>query len=242
MILFFVEAITIQYWVYMLAALLPAVVLLRYIYKKDTVEKEPAGLLLKLLMLGVLAALLAIILETIGENVLGSFVLSRRSPMYTILLAFLVVGCAEEFAKYFLLYKATWNHPAFNYMFDAIVYAVFVSLGFAAFENVMYVFTYGLGVALSRAFLSIPGHMAFAVVFGYYYGRAKRAEVHGGYGRAKTNILKGYVLAVLAHGFYDTCAMMGTPGASLLFFAFVIFMYWRIYHLIRKESAEDEPL
>ena len=37
--------------VYILAAILPAAFLLRYIYRHDTVEKEPPGLLFKLLVI-----------------------------------------------------------------------------------------------------------------------------------------------------------------------------------------------
>ena len=43
--------------VYIGAAVLPAIVLLRYIYKHDTIEKEPAGLIVLLILMGVVAAL-----------------------------------------------------------------------------------------------------------------------------------------------------------------------------------------
>ena len=43
-----------------------------------------------------------------------------------------------------------WRDPNFNYRFDGIVYAVFVSLGFAAFENISYVVGYGLTTAVAR--------------------------------------------------------------------------------------------
>lgn len=48
--------------------------------------------------------------------------------------------------KLFFLYRRSWRDDNFNYKFDGVVYAVFVSLGFAAFENIMYVFSYGLSV------------------------------------------------------------------------------------------------
>ena len=79
--------------VYILAAVLPAIILLRYIYKHDTVEKEPPGLLLTLLFMGVLAALCATVLEAIFQTVLDLLV-DPGSPVYTILLAFLVVAIA----------------------------------------------------------------------------------------------------------------------------------------------------
>ncbi len=94
-------------------------------------------------------------------------------PAYTILLAFLVVAVVEEGTKFVFLKLRTWRDPNFNFRFDGIVYAVFVSLGFAAFENINYVLGYGLTVALPRAVLAIPAHMGFAVFMGLFYGRGK---------------------------------------------------------------------
>ena len=77
--------------VYILAAVLPAWFLLRYIYRHDTVEKEPAGLLASLLLMGVAAALCSGVLEGLGEAVLYRLV-DPGSPLYTVLLAFFVVA------------------------------------------------------------------------------------------------------------------------------------------------------
>ncbi|MBQ7680949.1 MAG: PrsW family intramembrane metalloprotease, partial [Oscillibacter sp.] len=148
--------------IYILAALLPAVFLLHYIYCHDTIEPEPPGLLLLLVLSGVVAALLASVLEGLGEWILKRF-LYQGDPLYTVLLAFLVVAVIEEGVKFFFLKRTTWNHPAFNYRFDGVVYSAFVSLGFAAFENLYYIFGYGLSVALPRAVLAIPGHLSFSV-------------------------------------------------------------------------------
>ena len=121
--------------VYVLAAVIPAVILLRYIYRHDTIEREPPRLLALLLLMGVAAALCSIVLETVAQTVLNLLV-DPHSPVYTILLAFVVVAAVEEGTKFWLLKRRTWNHPAFNYRFDGIVYSVFVSLGFAAYENI----------------------------------------------------------------------------------------------------------
>ena len=59
---------------YIFAAVLPAVILLRYIYRTDTVETEPPGLLVLLLLMGVVAALCSGILETLAQAVLDALV------------------------------------------------------------------------------------------------------------------------------------------------------------------------
>ena len=92
--LFFPMSMNLVLLLYVLAAVLPAAFLLRYIYRHDTMEKEPAGLLLLLIFGGVLAALCAGILERIGMWAL-SFTLDSSSPIYVIVLAFLVVAVAD---------------------------------------------------------------------------------------------------------------------------------------------------
>lgn len=227
--------------IYVLAAVIPAILLMRYVYKQDHIEKEPPGLLWSLVIRGVLSALVSIVLELLGESILNSLV-SPSNPKYVILLAFLVVAAVEEGTKFFFLYKRTWRDPNFNYRFDAIIYAVFVSLGFAAFENVKYVLNYGLSVALPRAILAIPGHMGFAVFMGVFYGKAKLCSDWGKKFGCKVNLLLGYLAAVALHGVYDTCCMSGTSTSTMAFVVFVIAMYLSVYLLIKHESKTDAPV
>ena len=223
---------------YVFAAVLPAAVLLIYVYSKDRVEREPPGLLASLLWQGVKAALAAIVLEIIGQLILDRFI-KTGTLLHTILLAFLVVAAVEEGTKYYFLKRRTWNDPNFNYRFDAIVYAVFVSLGFAAFENIQYIFAYGLSVALPRALLSIPGHMAFGVYMGVYYGRARFRESYGYHSAAKIDRIFGYLAATMLHGFYDACAMIGTTAAAVIFILFVVITYSNMFRRLRKEAVRD---
>lgn len=227
--------------VYVLAAVLPAVFLMRYVYRHDRIEREPVGLLISLIWRGVLAALVAIVLELLGQLVLDASV-NQDDPKYVLLLAFLVVAAAEEGAKIFFLYRRTWQDPNFNYRFDAILYAVFVSLGFAAFENVKYVFSYGLSVALPRAILAVPGHMGFAVFMGIFYGRAKGCADRGNRFGCGVNLILSYLFPVVLHGVYDSCCMTGTGRSTLVFIAFVAAMYLIVYRLIRRESRNDQPI
>lgn len=227
--------------VYIAAAVVPAFILLRYVYRHDTIEKEPPLLLMTLFCLGVVSALCATVLESIAQTVLD-LLIGPESPFYTVLMAFLVVAVMEEGTKLYFLKRRTWDHPAFNYRFDGIVYAVFVSLGFAAYENILYVFQYGLSVALPRALLAIPGHMSFAVFMGVFYGRAKCYEGRGKDAASRRNLRRGYFTAVFLHGFYDACAMTGGGKALLAFTIFIVLMYLSVYRTLRRESAADAPV
>lgn len=227
--------------VYLLAALLPALFLMRYIYRKDTIEKEPKGMLVGLVFLGVAAAVVAIIFESLGTNLLSRY-LEEDDPAYTIVMAFLIVAVVEEGAKYLFLLWRTWRDPNFNFRFDGIVYAVFVSLGFAAFENISYVMGYGLTTAVARALLAIPAHMGFAVFMGYFYARAKRCHDEGNVRGRRLNLWASFLVAVFLHGFYDACALLGTLLSTLLFVAFVIAMYIIVIRMVKKESRNDQPV
>ena len=227
--------------IYVLAAVLPAVFLMRYVYKQDKIEREPIPLLVSLIGMGILAALAAIVLETLGQTILDALV-DPENPNYVYLMAFLVVAAVEEGTKFFFLHRRTWRDPNFNYRFDAILYAVFVSLGFAAFENVKYVFSYGLSVALPRAILAVPGHMGFAVFMGIFYGRAKRCCDWRNALGCKANLILGYLFPVFLHGVYDTCCMLGTNRSTLVFVCFVAAMYLIVFFLLRHESRTDRPV
>ena len=227
--------------IYILAAIIPAILLMQYVYKQDRVEKEPPGLLASLAFRGVLAALVSIILELLGESILNALV-APDNPKHIILLAFLVVAAVEEGSKFFFLYRRTWHDPNFNFRYDAIVYAVFVSLGFAAFENVKYVFNYGLSVALPRAILAIPGHTGFAVFMGVFYGRAKLCSNYGNRFGCILNLILGCLAAVVLYGVYDTCCMSGTTQSTLVLVVFVLVMYLAVYLLIKHESKTDAPI
>jgi len=227
--------------IYITAAVLPAVFLMRYIYRMDTIEKEPQGLLFALLRSGALASLAAFVLERMSFGILSPH-LDHSDPAFSMIVVFLIVALVEEGAKFYFLKRRTWRDPNFNYRFDGIVYAVFVSLGFAAVENINYILGYGLTVAVPRAFLAIPGHMGFAVFMGLFYGRAKLRENNGDRVGKNMNLWAGYLSAVLLHGLYNACATMGTVLSTGLFLGFVAVMYIVVIRLIKKESASDRPI
>ena len=224
-----------------LAALLPAFFLLRYIYRQDQVEKEPPRLLRQLFWLGCLSALCALALELVANRMLDAMV-APDDPRYVYLLAFLVIAAVEEGAKLFFLRRRTWDERHFNYRFDGIVYAVFVSLGFAALENILYILGNGLSVALPRALLAVPAHMGFGVFMGYFYSRARLRKHRRKKRGVWVNMTLGYLSALFLHGFYDACALKGTPTATALFVIFVVGMYQIVYRMIRREAATDMPV
>ena len=220
------------------AAVIPAVILMSYVYKADRLEKEPAGLLFSLLVQGVISTALAVFTERLGTRLLSLF-FAENTWVYQILFNFLVVGLSEEGFKYLLLKRRTWPSPAFNCQFDGVVYAVFVSLGFALWENIDYVVMYGFGTAMVRAVTAVPGHACFGVFMGAWYGAAKRFDNLGLAPERDRCLRLAVVCPVLLHGAYDLIATIGGGSISLLFVAFIAAMFLVAFFTIRRLSRQD---
>ena len=220
------------------AAVIPAIYLLFYVYKHDRLEKESTGLLVKLVIMGILSTLLAQVTETLGIAALP-YVCKAGSTGYYLLLFYVVVGLSEEGFKYLLLKKNTWNNLEYNCQFDGVVYAVFVSLGFALWENISYVLSYGFSTALARAVTAIPGHACFGVFMGAFYGAAKRLDLEGDAKRSKKVRRLSVLVPMLLHGTYDFFASSDKSYGTWVFVAFVISMFIVAYRLVKQLSAKD---
>lgn len=228
-------------------ALLPAVALLVFIYHMDKKEKEPIRLLWKLFLWGIAVIFPVVILENIIDFFV-KLVTIEGSAGYAILEGFLVAAFTEECGKYFFLNRKTWMSEYFDCMFDGIVYAVFVSMGFAALENVAYVMGDGLSVAIMRMFTSVPGHACFAVFMGYYYSKARLAINRGDVELCKKYKRLALLVPILIHGTYDALIMTDSEVAGdgvsiigwLIWIVFVIVLFIRAFVLVFKASKNDE--
>ena len=180
----------------LIAALAPVLAIILYVYCKDEYEKEPRRLLLYNFLLG---AIVSILIATILYYGSDSFITLNNefSVVQQFFKAFLIVAVIEEFSKYIIVRYFAQPNKEFNEPYDGIIYAVMVSMGFAATENIMYVIEGGYHVAILRAFTAVPAHATFGVLMGYFMGKAKFAK-----NPSKYNLL-GLFLAVLFHGAYD---------------------------------------
>lgn len=218
-------------------AIVPGIIVMSYVYKKDKIEKEPKKLIFKLIILGVLSTIPAIAFEFLGEWILE--LLGADGLLAVLIDNFIVVGLSEEVCKYFFLKKGSWKNKAFNYRFDAVVYAVSVGMGFAVFENIFYVIENGVLNGIVRALISVPGHGAFAIVMGIFYGQAKLCESTGDKAGMKKNFKKAVWYPVLMHGFFDFCLTVGSVIMVLVFLAYVIVMDILIIKRIKQYAAAD---
>lgn len=211
------------------AAIIPAIFLMVKVYQSDHLEKESSYMLWNLIKAGVLSSLLALILEKVLTGFIG-----MNNPF---LLYFVVVALSEEGSKYFLLKRNTWRALEFNCQYDGVVYATFVSLGFALWENISYVLHFGFSTALVRAVTAIPGHTCFGVFMGVFYGISRKLENNGLHSASLLYRFLAIAVPVLLHGSYDYIA--STEGNVLYFVLFIAGLFGISYWLVMKMSRED---
>jgi len=193
----------------LLLAVAPSMIIIVYIYFKDKFEREPWGLLIKNFILG--ATVSIILTFAIGRLVSDLLSPLDENAIFDMFIkAFFVVALVEEFSKYVIVRYVAQRNKEFDEPFDGIVYAVMVSMGFATLENVLYVYSYGFETGVLRAFTAVPAHATFAILMGYYMGKAKFSD-----NKFVLN-LTGLLVATLFHGAYDFFLFINfVPGIAI---------------------------
>ena len=238
-------------------AIAPAIIGLAYIYIRDKYEKEPWRLLLAGCAAGALLTPLIIAISTW---------LMRFMPVVgrvgeAVFIAFAVSAFVEEGLKFAALCLLIWYNRNFNEPMDGIVYAVFISLGFAGVENVLYVFNPqlgGLDTAIARALLSVPSHGFFGVSMGYYFALAKfesaietpikHFQILGasiplfkrGINKRHRYIGMAFIAPYLIHAIYNAMLLSGNWLILAGFVPFVV-IFWRNGLMKIKKHLEMSP-
>ena len=212
-------------YIILLIALLPVVILVYYIYHKDKKSPEPTGQLIKAFLFGILSVPVSFCIS-IPLGIIGLYPVEATSILGSICTAFFGAAIPEEIAKFIMLWLLLRKNPYFDEKMDGIVYAVCVSLGFAALENIMYLFTNAdsyLSVGIARAIFSVPGHFCFGILMGYYYSLAKFYPK-----TPKKNKVLILAAPIIVHGLYDSILFIinVTPSISgILMIVFLVFCH-----------------
>lgn len=209
-------------------SLAPIFIIAFYIYSRDIYEKEPISYLLKALSIGAIIVLPVVFIEkqlsVPAEKLEG---ISNAAWI-----AFIVAGLTEEGMKYLAFLLFFWKSSNFNERFDGIVYAVYISLGFAGIENILYVFSGGYSVGIVRALTAVPAHALFGVVMGYYFGLAKFHQKFRG-----VYLMLAFFLPFVFHGLYDFLLMANSPFFLSIFIP--LFIYFWIIGFRKISIASD---
>ena len=175
-------------------AILPIFILVLYVYVHDK-EKEPTSLLFISFIVGVLICIPCIYVENViarytnflQANIVGSF-----------LYVLLTIALVEEGYKFLASFIISYDNKNNDYTFDSIVYCAFVALGFAFFENILYLKTISLNSIVLRAFTAVPVHLSCGIMMGYFLSKAKQ-DIK----REKINFFKALMAPAITHAIYN---------------------------------------
>jgi len=197
-------------------SLAPVLIIALYIYSRDKYEKEPLPALLRALFAGVFIVLPVVLIE----GFLTRSSEAMEGIAYAAYTAFAVAGLTEEAMKYLAFIIFFWNNRNFNEKFDGIVYSVYISMGFEAIENLIYVFSGGYAVGIVRALTAVPAHALFGIMMGYYFSRAKFEKT-----MRPLHLLLAFLMPFAFHGLYNFLLMSNTQVLLTLFVPVFIY-YW----------------
>lgn len=196
--------------IYVALAILPAMILLSWLYTKDTFHPEPKQAVYRLFLLGAAIVLPAGLLE---RAMMNSYHLSQNGLTGAFIVAFFVAGFVEEFLKASIVEKSALQKYHVQRPMDFIIYAGAVALGFATIENILYVTGSGFETAILRSVTAVPAHFMFGITMGYQFSLAFLHQ--------KTKIL-AYVLPAIEHGIYDTFALYQSWMTDILLVIYLL--------------------
>lgn len=221
-----------------LTAITPAAWLLWTIYRKDSEQPEPAKWLVKAFIYGVLSVFLSFVISIPTSMMLGWDIDKQTysSFLEAITDSFLFAAIPEELAKLFMLWLLLRKNPFFDEHFDGIVYAVCIGLGFAALENVFYLFGgmedwSWISTGIMRAFISVPAHYFFAILMGYYY-----SIYHFGIDRSIKAKIMILAAPVIVHGIFDAILFSMQVSESLSGLIMILFIVF--FTKLKKRAKE----
>jgi len=174
-------------------SILPGFLIMSVIYNLDVQNKEPLWLLAIAFILGAVNLYLDI-------NILEYLLSSKdvQNNFLSVGIEALTVSSTEEILKFLVVMLIIYPNKYFDEPFDGIVYSVFVGMGFATAENLTFVLQGSASLALMRMLSAVPAHFVFAVIMGYYLGKAKSNK------KAQLLfIVLSILIPIIFHALYD---------------------------------------
>ena len=179
-----------------LAAAVPGLLLLVYFNARQEYHLS-AEIVWTSVLLGAAASVMAVAIELPIEFLVHRIELPLEQG-----LARAVIGTAlpEELCKFLVIVWIALRHEDYERPVDALVLSVAVALGFATFENLLYLIQSDdwSRTAIARAMTAVPSHVINAMLMGYFLGRAHLAPR-----RATLYRVLALAAATLSHSTYD---------------------------------------
>ena len=215
-----------MYLLYILAATIPPILIILYVYKQDKFP-EPKYIVFKTFLFGC-ATILAVdlIIPVLDEFSKNYF----KGETYHFFDNFIRAAFLEEFFKFTVIVFYCTRKTDFDEPMDGLVYGVAASLGFAAYENIGYVLSFykepSFNIAIVRAFSAVPMHALCGVIMGFLIQQTIFEKKHN-----YLNLILALLIPVGMHGLYNysyASSLISNQVANVILFVFflrAIFMF-----------------
>ena len=223
----------------LLISIIPIIALAYYIYDKDY-EKESSALLFRLIIGGIIVVIPAASIELLAGGLFPDT--TSMSKMQFLVYILIDIAFVEEVFKWFMVYIFSYNSREFDYMYDAIVYSSFVSLGFASVENMLYVINSSLHIGLMRALISVPAHASFGIIMGIFIAYAKKNSIKRNDIKSSLFLMGSILVPSAVHGIYDYCLFRGDRIYLTFFIVFVIALFIISFLWLSKMAKERREI
>jgi len=220
--------------IYIFFGILPSLVWLSYYLRKDA-HPESNGMVLKIFLWGALVTIPVFFVQIGFSNLLGQ--ISLNQLVYDLIYWFLVISLSEEVFKYLVIKVKVINSPELDEPLDVMLYMIIAALGFAALENVLYLFSPVNQMSFNDlmvrtliiSFVRFIGatflHTLCSAVIGYSLA-ISFCEVKW----KRLIFVAGITTAMLLHGLYDFSIMtldgyakVAIPAIVIITLAFLVF-------------------
>ncbi len=223
--------------IYIIFGILPSLIWLFYYLAKD-LHPEPKKMIIRIFLWGCFITLPVFFVQIGLTRLLNTTGLTPNNLIWGLIYWFLIISFSEEFFKYLVVKVKVIGSHHLDEPLDIMLYSVVSALGFAAVENILYLFTpvgqMSLEQLMSRTLfimlIRFVGatflHTLCSSIIGYSLAisicEAKRK---------KTIVATGIIMAVALHGLYNFFIIklpdpIGyiIPAIIILTLAFLVFI------------------
>lgn len=196
-----------RFFLYIVFGILPSLVWLSYYLRKD-LHPEPKRMIMKIFLWGAIITVPVFFVQIGLSELLAK---ANISPLATSLIYwFVIIALTEEIFKFLVVRLKVKSSKHLDEPTDIMIYMVVTALGFAALENILYLFSptgiLSLEDLINRtlmvSFIRFIGatflHTLCSAVIGYFVAISI-------FKKGKNFILTGFgfLLAIGLHGLYD---------------------------------------
>lgn len=210
-------------------AVLPAiiVVILYLIFDKDKNRNKN----LKLLVLFILGGIGSYICYRVEMHI-GGYFPKIATYGYIASLFYAIFGVAIFEEGYKWIFANVFSHRKQCSKIEIMEYAIFVSLGFAIFESVVfYVSKGGMNAAVSRFFTATPSHLLCAIIMGMFLIKEKHKVL---------NTCLGLIIPTVIHALYNSFLYMKNNDLDVYsIWLLIIVTFYIIYKYVKIRLIKE---